>query len=228
MSNRKVLTEDAKPVFLRDWVKLTYPQLEDKYGVGNKKLIRWAKELNAPFPKPAHIEPVGKDKKSLDPVVVKGKIQKPWTRWEDNAKVKELMAEFKQVGLDRTIPEKDKVEKLNALVNMILVEMLSSTEYMAELGDAIAGFKRLGLYEKQVTQKDKESEQLSEVQLKALKKRFIQEAFDDVESLLTETQAWMFKRLIQIATDKGLAERKQQMERQITLDTGAEDAEVVH
>lgn len=225
---RKVLTEEEVPKFLKDWLALSYIELREKYGVSQKIIVRWGETLNAPFPKPNPIETVSKKKKAIEPVVLKGKIQKPWTRWEENAKVKELMAEFKLVGLDREMPEKDKVEKLNSLVNMILVEMLSSTEYMAELGDAIAGFKRLGLYEKQVTQKDKESEQLNVVQLKALKKRFIQEAFDDVESLLNEMENRLFKKLIQVATDRGLAQRKEQMERQITLNDGAEEAEVVH
>jgi hypothetical protein len=230
MPQEKILPDDRIDEFKRDWVSVSLPGLAKKYTVSVNHIKKWARALGCPLPKPQAYQSPQKIE-----LIPSGNGSGDTRKYDYRSfpEVKTLVDELEKTANSDMTP-KEKYNTMVTITNKILVKYITMATTLPELAGNVVDFRKLQLYEKKVAQYDKEPEELNEATLKSLKRQFIQEALTDIAAELTPGEKRFFDTLIQLATDRVLARRKQQEEVQMNqlasngVVVDAEDAEVVH
>lgn len=198
---RKKLPPLDEKQFREDWLQLSLKELASKYNASIPTIKGWARNLGCQLPKPP----------TLCGEVVPSVWVKPSKDVSDNHfRARKLLAELKQVT-DSDTPRMDKDAKISGLIDQILLEYIDSGSSFPELAENLTMYKKLRLAQKKV-ESEKESTQLDETQMRALKKKHISEAFHDMASYFNPTQLLIFKALARVATERALARRRKEAE----------------
>jgi len=225
--------DELKEEFSKDWEKLGLADMCKKYGVCKKLLRRWAKEFGLKYPKPQtsnpyqYIESPSKEIKVLIDTTLQ-RVQNSGTLPDGNTIELQQMAQQLKDVTNGTLTQREKEDKLCEIAMKMYAHYTTMSVIPANIMQEVDNMVKAILYKKRVGKETQEETEMSEEELRAMKRTFNREMMLDVKSYLNNTENKFFDMLMDKATKRALQKRKEKQEatqRQAMKD-GVIDAEV--